>query len=314
MVYQTGKPLKFNYTMRYFLTTLFSLLFITAVEGQAHVTSSGISVQGIARDANNSALLNLNALSLDFVIYYLGSANNEEIIHQESGNVSTDGFGVFSYVVNISNSNFVKISNKESYLKVSQGSAIFSNEKLHTVPYAIHAQNGVPTGSIMPFVGNSSNVPAGWLLCDGASFTDDAYHAKLKSLLGSVNTPNLSGTYLRGTGTSGNHVGPSLNAFQQDQNKEHLHAVTLSGNTNNDGAHRHMLPYDGQSGTTLQSLSDTSGYDEAWRDPVDDPNNGNSISTGSEHQHALTLRGNTDNSGSAEARVYGYGVNYIIKI
>jgi len=301
--------------MKPLFTSLFILLFAGLVMGQAHVTSSGISIQGIARDANNSALSNLNDLSLDFVIYYLGSGNSEELIHQESGSVSTDAFGVFSYVVSINSSNFTKIANKESYLKVSQGSAIFSNEKLHAVPYAIHAQNGVPTGSIMPFVGNSSNVPAGWLLCDGSSFTDDVYHAKLKSLLGSTNTPNLSGTYLRGTGTSGSHVGPGLNSFQNDQTKEHNHSVSLSGNTNTDGAHRHYLPYDGQSnGTTQQSLQETSGWDERWRDPVDDPNTGDGISTGSEHRHAISISGNTNNTGSAEARVYGYGVNYIIKI
>ncbi|MDC1401824.1 phage tail protein [Flavobacteriaceae bacterium] len=294
--------------MKPLFTSLFILLFSGLVMGQAHVTSSGISIQGIARDANNSALSNLNDLSLDFVIYYLGSGNSENLIHQESGSVSTDAFGVFSYVVSINSSNFTKIANKESYLKVSQGSAIFSNEKLHAVPYAIHAQNGVPTGSIMPFVGNSSNVPAGWLLCDGSSFTDDVYHAKLKSLLGSTSTPNLSGTYLRGTGTTGNHVGPGLNSFQNDQTKEHRHAVSLSGNTNTDGAHRHRLPMDQRGNQTIQTLYDTSGYDEGWVDQ------GSDMEGQSEHSHALTLSGNTNNTGSAEVRVYGYGVNYIIKI
>ena len=166
----------------------------------------------------------------------------------------------------------------------------------------------MPTGSIMPFVGNSSNVPAGWLLCDGSSFTDDVYHAKLKSLLGSTSTPNLSGTYLRGTGTTGNHVGPGLNSFQNDQTKEHRHAVSLSGNTNTDGAHRHRLPMDQRGNQTIQTLYDTSGYDEGWVDQ------GSDMEGQSEHSHALTLSGNTNNTGSAEVRVYGYGVNYIIKI
>jgi len=59
--------------MKPFITSLFILLIVSSVMGQAHVTSSGISIQGIARrDANNSALSNLNDLSLDFVIYYLG--------------------------------------------------------------------------------------------------------------------------------------------------------------------------------------------------------------------------------------------------
>lgn len=136
--------------MKPLFNSLFILLFAGSVFGQEHVTSSGISTQGIARDADNFALACLNDLSLDFVIYYLGSGNSEELIHQDSGSVSIDAFGVFSYVVSINSRNFTKIANKESYLKVSQGSAIFSNEKLHAVPYSIHAQNSVPAGSIMP--------------------------------------------------------------------------------------------------------------------------------------------------------------------
>lgn len=295
--------------MKYFFSAIFSLLFTLSIFGQAHVTSSGISIQGIARDANNAAQTNISQLSLDFKIYYLGTGNSEELIHQESGNVSTDDFGVFSYVMDISNDKYVRIANKEAYLKVEQGGVVFSNEKLQTVPYAIHAQNGVPTGSIMPFIGGTSDVPPGWLICDGASFPDDVYHAKLKTLLGSTNTPDLTGAYIRGIGTSGSHAGPSLKGFQQDQVKEHRHSVSLSGNTNNDGVHRHDLPLDGQrGGGTRQSLGDTSGYDEAWGDP------GSQIEGQSRHSHAISISGNTNNTGSSEARVYGYGVNYIIKI
>jgi len=295
--------------MKYLLSFLFLFGLGLTSYGQAHVSSSGISIQGIARDANNAAQTNISQLSLDFKIYYLGAGNSEELIHQESGNVSTDDFGVFSYVIDISNDKYVRIANKEAYLKVEQGGVVFSNEKLQTVPYAIHAQNGVPTGSIMPFIGGSTDVPPGWLLCNGASFPDDVYHAKLKALLGSNNTPNLSGAYLRGVGTSGSHAGPSLKGFQQDQVKQHRHSVSLSGNTNNDGAHRHNLPMDSQGGGgTRQSLSDTSGYDERWVDQ------GSEIEAQSNHRHSLTISGNTNNTGSSEARVYGYGVNYIIKI
>ena len=94
---------------------------------------------------------------------------------------------------------------------------------LKHVPYAIAANNGVPSGSIMPFIGTQA--PAGWVLCDGAPLPTDGSADYLIALLGSNNAPNLQGMFLRGTGTSpvNNQAGPALMATQEDQNKEHDH-------------------------------------------------------------------------------------------
>lgn len=297
---------------------LLALLFIaigSTSYSQAHVTSSGISVQGIARDANNSAISNISRLALDFTIYYLNSSNVEVQILSESGNVSTDDFGVFSYVIDISNSRFIQISNVEAYLKVEQGGTVFSNEKLQSVPYAIHAQNGVPTGSILPFIGTSSQVPEGWLLCDGSTFTRNVYTEKLYELLGNSNTlPNLGASYLRGIGGHpqwSGYQGPSLRSHQGDRVKNHQHSISIDTQTNNDGEHKHNLPFDSRSGSTSeQSLTSSGGDDEEYDTSSDN------MKIGSAHRHRIQYSGNTGdaNNQASENRVFGYGVNYIIKI
>jgi microcystin-dependent protein len=289
-----------------FALSIFAFAFFNlSVNAQTTVTSSGISIQGIARDETNSALANLDQLNLVFSLYYLDIANSEQIILNKTANVTTDNFGVFSYVMVIDQLQYNLISTKETYLKVVQGSVVFSNEKLQTVPYAIHAQNGVPTGSIMPFIGTVA--PNGWLLCDGSSFTDNAYTANLKALLGSTNTPNLQGLFLRGTGSAGTgKVGPDLKAIQQDDFKSHLHSDgTLA--TSTIGNHQHTTSISvvesskgGDSGNarlTNSNLSAKAGY---------------TSSASGEHNHDVT--GSTAATGGTETRPINFGVNYIIKI
>jgi hypothetical protein len=196
----------------FFLASFFAAKNVNA---QANVTATGISIQGIARDENNSAISNIDQLSLNFRIYYLDGSNAEVLILNETNNVRTDNFGVFSYVMNIPSTVFTQICNTSAYLKVTQGSVVFSNEKLQAVPYAIHAQNGVPTGTIMAYIG--ATAPTGWLLCDGSAIADNAATARLRELLGATTTPNLNARYLRGAGTS-TRGSIALKAFQEASN------------------------------------------------------------------------------------------------
>ena len=285
------------------------LLLTTTVNAQTNVTSSGISIQGIARDENNGALANFDQLNLNFIIYYLGSGNSEQLILTTPATVKTDNFGVFSYVLVIDQLIYNQISTQSAYLKVTQGSVVFSNEKLQAVPYAIHAQNGVPTGSIMPFIGTVA--PNGWLLCDGRTFEDNTYTANLKALLGGTTTPNLSGMFLRGTGKSATgEEGPTLKTIQQDDVITHLHSVNITTTTN--GSHNHtnglydrFLMFDGNNTAT--------GFDND--DNGNEPNiryTGAAVAAGN---HTHTVAGNTGNYGAqTETRPINYGVNYIIKI
>lgn len=286
------------------LLTLF-LTFRLNLLAQTNITESGMSIQGIARDENNAALANFDQLELVFTIYYLGSGNSEQSILTKTANVKTDNFGVFSYVLIIDQLQYNLISSQAAYLKVTQGSVVFSNEKLQAVPYAIHAQNGVPTGSIMPFIG--TQVPNGWLLCDGSSFPDNTYTANLKALLGSTNTPNLKGMFLRGTGTAEiGKSGPALKAVQQDDIASHLHYVNIQTTTT--GAHSHTVgfsndDFNGSGGSNKNGLED---------DTVSA--NNRTLPTSSDGAHAHTTKGNSNATGGSETRPINYGVNYIIKI
>ena len=298
--------MKKSYLILFFLATFFS---VKNVHAQANVTSTGISIQGIARDENNSALTNIDQLGLTFRIYYLDGSNNEVQILSQTQNVRTDNFGVFSYVLPIENTHFIMISNTPAYLKVTQGSVVFSNEKLQAVPYAIHAQNGVPTGTIMAYIG--ATAPTGWLLCDGSAIADNAATARLRELLGATTTPNLSARYLRGAGTS-TRGSIALKAFQEDDNRAHSHYVDLT--TNETGSHNHTKDTDWN--RVMRSdgrYTMGGGTDNSTGEP--NLNDAKVMADAGAHTH--TISGTTANAGNAsvnETRVFSYGVTWIIKI
>ena len=293
--------MKKTYLLFYIFIAVLSTVNVNA---QANVQSTGISIQGIARDENNSALANIDQLGLQFKIFYLNASNTEVDILNQSANVKTDNFGVFSYVMTIDKSLFTAISNSQAYLKVTQGSTVFSNEKLQAVPYAIQAQNGVPSGTIMAYIG--ATAPEGWLLCNGAVFNDNPYNAQLKSLLGSTTTPNLNGMFLRGTGTAGTgQSGPALKSVQQDEIKSHLHGINLT--TNEWGQHAH---------TTAFANDDYNGVGGGSTGLEDDTSQAanRTLATNATGEHSHTVVGNTATNGATETRPINYGVNYIIKI
>lgn len=293
------------------LVVILGLLSIVNAHAQTSVTSSGMSIQGIARDVNNEALANVEVLALGFTVYYfVGSSTTPTVILTATANVKTDNFGVFSYVLNINQDQYNLISNQSAYLKVSSASSVvFSDEKLQTVPYAIFAQNGVPTGSVMPFIGTVA--PHGWLLCDGTDIPSGTYYDNLKTLAG-AKTPDLRGMFLRGTGntaTSG-RSGPALKVVQQDDILTHRHDLGTDATIAQNGSHNHssggydqLLKYNGAA--TANSTDNSVG----------EPNLYSSGTIQNAGAHTHTISGSTNYYGAAtETRPINYGINYIIKI
>jgi microcystin-dependent protein len=301
--------MKKSYLILFFLATFFS---VKNVHAQASVTSTGISIQGIARDETNSALTNIDQLGLTFKIYYLDGSNNEVQILSQTQNVRTDNFGVFSYVLPIENTHFIMISNTPAYLKVTQGSVVFSNEKLQAVPYAIHAQNGVPTGTIMAYIG--ATAPTGWLLCDGSAIADNAATARLRELLGATTTPNLNARYLRGTGDVSGKIAIALKGTQDDALKEHNHGVGSLA-TSEAGSHNHTKDTDWNRVMRANGQYTMSSTDGAAANTEPNLNDAKVMADAGAHTH--TISGTTANAGNAsvnETRVFSYGVTWIIKI
>ncbi|WP_158614890.1 tail fiber protein [Flavobacterium sp. RSP15] len=296
----------------YLILTVFIVLLITVnANAQTNVTSSGMSIQGIARDETNAAIANIDQLALVFTVYYLGAGNSEQLILTKTANVRTDNFGVFSYVLDIDQLQYNQISTQSAYLKVVQGSVVFSNEKLQAVPYAIYAQNGVPTGSIMPFIGTVA--PNGWLLCDGSAITITTNTLNLRTLLGTTNTPDLRSMFLRGAGNGNGRTGSLLKIVQQDDINSHLHGVNL--NTNQTGSHNHNDNNDGfnrvlkiENAYTVTSTDNKNGWG------VEEPNLVYSLPIKTDGAHTHNVSGSTAATGGTETRPINYGVNYIIKI
>jgi microcystin-dependent protein len=127
-----------------------------------------------------------------------------------------------------------------------------SYTQLTSVPYAEVATNAVgsPTGSVMPFAGDASKVPEGWLLCNGNAVSRSEY-AALYEVIGTAygfgnnsttfNLPDMRGMFLRGVsgdsekdadaetrlplkegGNSGNQVG----SYQSDEFESHKHGLS----------------------------------------------------------------------------------------
>ncbi|BAO74695.1 tail fiber protein [Winogradskyella sp. PG-2] len=298
-------------TKNLFLTVV--LLFIATLNyAQTSAEASGIAIQGIARDANNTARIN-TPITLTFELYYLDGTTIVPIGSPVDANLTTDNFGVFSYVLEAGVENNATMANQQAYLKISEGGTTISNEKLNHVPYAIAANNGVPTGSIMPFVGTSSDVPAGWALCNGQTLPTTA--TKLIAMIGN-NAPDLGGMFLRGAGSNNmTSTETVLNETQDDDYKSHNHD---SGSlvTSSDGAHKHLkteslinVQY-GETYTNIRIGFVSGSLPQATNDS----------DIAGNHTHSIF--GNTDVSGGnadnnpedTETRPVNYGVNYIIKL
>jgi hypothetical protein len=287
-------------------------MLITSNSANAQITTTGMAIQGIARDASNNAITNAT-IGLEFTVHYT-KAGSDVALAPTTASLTTDAFGVFSYVLDMSSIENTLFYDYQLKLKIRQTNpdALISDEDLRFVPYAVSASNGVPTGSIMPFAG--SVAPRGWVLCNGAPLPSTA--VALKEMIGN-NAPDLRAMFLRGTGINGtsgytSRVGPDLRAIQADALKSHLHEKGTIA-TSSAGDHTHTSTfnnddYDGDGGSVSGAwgLEDDAQSGGGYR-PV--------ITTSSNGAHTHTVTGSTALTGDLlETRPVNYGVNYIIKL
>ena len=273
----------------------------------------GISVQGIARDAERAAIVD-ELLTFTFEI----TDPSKGLSHyKENVTIKTDPYGVFSHIIGTGNSQNDKKFNEIPFgqahmnllITVSYDNNIveISNGPFQYAPYAKSAENGVPTGTIVAFAGQEANVPKGWVLCDGRTLTTIPDSGNLVELIGN-NVPDLRGMFLRGTGTSpvNGQDGPALGETQEDAFKQH----EIYGATSVDGNHNHQLHIDtGAGGSGLYTL--TINADNVYA-PAGGPGNIAPATTSSgNHDHKLN---GESVGGDDETRPVNYGVNYIIKL
>ena len=303
---------------KFFAIALFLFISLTTL-------AQGIAIQGIARDNESSAITN-TVLTYTFSI----TKSDNTVQYSETEGIQTDNFGVFSHIVSTGNPtngafNNVDFSIANLKLRVTvtyAGDEIeVYNQEFQYTPYAhfakraavaTNADDGVPTGSIMPYIG--ATAPDGWVLCHGQDIINVTGSTALRNLVGN-NAPDLRGTFLRGTGTSSIHgkSGPSLKVTQADTFKSHGHGATVTIASNGNHNHRIVkLPQDsgGVTGQDRAHLTTTNGSDESWQNISGSPSS--AIQTAGNHSHTAT--GTISPTGNAETRPVNYGVNYIIKL
>lgn len=289
------------------LLSIFAFVLSISTFAQNPASSVNIPVQGIARDANNTARTGQDVAFI-FEFYYLDSGTEFPILSAIEQTLRTDAYGVFSTSLVLGGDKSYLIANNRTHLRISVrnqtggGTTIISNEPLSHVPYAVAANNGVPTGSIMPFMG--ATAPPGWLLCDGSAIPTGADFDPLRNLLGNANTPNLQGLFLRGIGQyDANRVGPAaLGDIQGDDNKSHSHGNNIRVR-DGAGSHSHTMFLGDGGGSTRNT--------PVGGDAIGSTGNGQTRDSGS-HNH--TMEGSIHSSGGTESRPINYGVNYIIKL
>lgn len=148
----------------------------------------------------------------------------------------------------------------------------------------------VPSGGIIMWSGSPTNVPAGWLLCNGANGTPDL---RDRFIVGA------GGSY--GTGATGGANTVSLNASQLPS-----HSHTFSGTTSTNGDHSHLYYWTGAGGPlNVPDVDQLAGVNFAASGPT---------SVAGAHNHTFSGTTGATGSGAAiENRPPYYALAYIMK-
>lgn len=289
------------------------LLFFLGCMGLFANAQNGISFQGIARDLEGLALSS-KSVTITFTIGEFA----------ETQTLTTDEFGVFAAVIgSVNKTGFSQLvfANNTDNLKVEVDQVTIYEEKLNAVPFAKAAENGMPPGSIAPFAGAVSAIPAGYLYCDGSSYSSTGTYGKLYQSIGyswgndggKFRVPDLRGRFVRGVDDTagfdenkstrtaayaGGNTGNAVGSVQTESDKSHNHAASAS----TDGNHTH----------TTQDMYHDDGFgggDGADGDGTGKKNIAETTTSAGTHTHALTVT----NSGGNETHPDNASVIYIIK-
>lgn len=186
-------------------------------------------------------------------------------------------------------------------------------EKLH-VEGRIKDKTGfiMPVGTVLPFAGKI--VPEGWLLCNGASYSNTGDKKDLYNVIGitygratgKFKVPDLRSTFIMG---SSNHIAESVGKKgTPDTHNHRVSPVAKDFTTDKTGSHRHKFPsnwYKRDVDTGSKSGIDTGGSNVKSQRTQSSGN----------HSHTVSVALPAFNSGpsSGANRPKWVALNYIIK-
>lgn len=146
----------------------------------------------------------------------------------------------------------------------------------------LNSQGSIVAGTIHIWVDDISNLPPGWVLCDGNNGTSDLTGKFPKSVLDSSTNP-------------GSTVGQNSKTISENQLPSHTHSGS-TGNSTID--HNHSISTDEKSNQFDEVNYATSGNDET---------------SSSSHSHPLNI-GSTGGSSDMENKPPYYEVAFVTKI
>lgn len=266
-----------------------ALCFIACV-----AASQNVVIAESESDADPSAILDIQSFTKGLLVPRVSLSQRVDILNPAEGLLvyQLDDVKGFYY---FQEGQWTAFVNTTQITNFGSGSVITNEERKNLE--RLDTLDLVPIGSIIPFAGPQSNIPEGWLLCDGTPRAVGVYHKLFEAIGyswgGSADIfylPDLRGYFLRGkTGSTGND--PDATSRTNIDGTEVLGNVVGSYQSDEVGPHSHIY-YDYQIKSGRVSASEIGAY--------------NGSSAANDEETTLV------NSGS-ESRPKNAYVNYIIK-
>jgi len=287
------------------LVALLLIVFCFKSYSQADISSLGFNYYALVRDTAGRVTPN-KAVKLRFSI--LNGSNSSTPVYQETQNITTDAYGFANATIGNgvyttgNSSSFSAIDFTiniyslmvEVYNTYTQGYDPLAKQAMQAVPYAkvsyTSIYNGVPTGTIIAFGGDTMHIPKGWEICDGRAHSiADPKYVNLYNTIGTAwgspssgmfNVPKTQGLFLRGANNGGSwnpngsidmanrsavlpggNIGDMVGSYQGDAFQGHWHHINRSDRAS-------------PNGTQLTNGDGSAPADYFIRNPVSDGVNG----------------------------------------
>ena len=220
------------------------------------------------------------------------TSTNGNITNFASSNVTVSG-GNVSNTVGLNNT----LTNANLINAVATTKSYTDNST--AIATTAFVQSVLPRGTIVMWGGSVASIPTGWQLCDSSN-----------------GTPNLQGQFIVGasatTGiwnTPGNVGGSTSVTLTTENLPSHTHLATLSGATDQGGAHNHTVIDPGhahamspgyQTGTNSGQTGRNDGNQSTLITTTQGAITNISLAQAPTHSHTLTVTGNVGATGSGQ--------------
>lgn len=322
--------MKTTFTLSKLIPLVFILGVLFSLEGTAQQTKK-ISLQGFLKDADGKAIPN-GRQDITFKLYSASTGGTAEWTEEQSINVIG---GVYStHLGSVANPvDGLNWGASTYYVGVTlQGVELTPRTELTFAPYSLgspKAQEVVCSGAVgdikhsilnpTQFAAVNGNC---WVPMDGRNITG----SKLATIMGTTTLPNGGGLFIRSqefansTNFDDNRdVNSPIASFQAESFASHGHSASLSisGGTNTDGFHSHVIALDLSDGSASADIKGLGGFYPANNNSrntsspmiaASDRNEGTThefdIGSNGSHSHSISgsATGNTNSTGGNETR------------